>query len=123
MGMLSPSVGSPAFTPVKFANCPWPLLSALKYNPTSPTRGSFTRVHSSFCAAPLLSCRLNFPPAPNTPYSMKTKRMTSRGNHRRTLPEVLLIATLVAWTSPSLLAQTVPATDETKKDKDKEETI
>src|SRR4051812_20046529 len=55
---------------------------------------------------------------------MKTKRMKSRGYNRRSLPEVLFLAALVAWTSPSLLAQaTTPATDETKKDKDKDDTI
>ena len=55
---------------------------------------------------------------------MKTKRIKSRGPSRRNLPEVLFLAALVAWTSPSLLAQTTaPAADETKKDKDKDETV
>ncbi len=42
---------------------------------------------------------------------MKTKRMKSSGYSRRNLPQVLLRAALVTWTSPALLAQTsAPAT-------------
>ncbi len=45
--------------------------------------------------------------------------MKFRGENRRNLPGVLLLAALVAWTSPSLSAQTTtPEVDDTKKSKD-----
>ena len=50
--------------------------------------------------------------------------MKSRGHTPRNLSEVLLLAALVAWTSPSLMAQsTTPAPDDKNKKENKEETI
>ena len=57
---------------------------------------------------------------------MNTMQPRYKKYYPKKLPEVLFLAALVAWTSPSLLAQTTapaPAADEPKKDKEKDETI
>ena len=47
---------------------------------------------------------------------MKTKRLKTHGYCRRKLPELLALAVLVAWTSPSLLAQTTATDPEEEKE-------
>ncbi len=51
---------------------------------------------------------------------MKTKQTKPNGSCVRKLPEIFALAALVAWASPSLLAQAADNPDEKKKDEKKE---